>query len=132
MKYQLTRDDGAQLEVPGAVWETVLELAFRNGWKPAGTAEPRSSGWRRGAAAEGASPRESRAWPSGDYFSGQSQYVRPSDASSMSSAILRGLPSPEDASIDVDQRRRSGARGVAVFARSGGFIIGQAVVPEKR
>ena len=132
MKYRLTRDDGVELDVPGAVWETVLEIAFRNGWKPAGTAEPRTGDWRRKAVAESLSPRESRTWPTGDYFSGQSQYVRPQDAGSLSSAILRALPSPDGGPDDAEMRRKGGARGVAVFARAGGFFIGQAAVPEKR
>ena len=131
MKYRLTRDDGVELDVPGALWESVLELAFRNGWKPAGTQEPRKSDWRRKGVGEVASPRESRVWPTGDYFSGQSQYVRPEDAWSLSAAVLRALPTPENGSEEVDLRRKGGARGLAVFARSGGFFIGQVTVPNR-
>ena len=126
VKYRLERDDGAEIDVQGGVWETVLELAYMNGWVPAGTQEPRNDSWRR--APLGTATRTTylapRPWRTGDYFSGVGQYVRPSDASAMAAAVLRGLPTNGRTEEDPRDRTRP-ERDVAHFARGGGFVIGK-------
>ena len=133
MKYRLTRDDGTEIDVQGALWESVLEIAFLNGWVPAGTEEPRTDSWRRAMAANVSQPPvlAPRRWPSGDYFSGASQYVRPDDASSLAAAVLRAFPMSKVAATGgngdapVSDGRPRPERGVALFASGGGFVIGE-------
>lgn len=133
MKYRLTRDDGTEMDVQGALWESVLEIAFLNGWVPAGTEEPRTDSWRRAMATNVRQPPvlAPRPWPSGDYFSGASQYVRPDDASSLAAAVLRAFPMSRVVATNgagnpppASERPRP-ERGVALFASGGGFVIGE-------
>jgi len=125
VKYHFERDDGAELDVQGGIWETVLELAYQNGWVPAGTDEPRDDTWRRSfsGAAAARSMLAQRPWRRGDYFSGVGQYVTPHDASALASAVLRGLPSATEDAEPVDRPRPE--RSVARFASGGGFVIGK-------
>ena len=103
MKYRLTRDDGVEIDVPGVVWESTLARAYRNGWKPAGTAAPARQGGR---------------WAESDYFSTSSQHVREADALELGTAVIDPLaaegPDP------------TGIQRVGAFARRGGFTIGRA------
>ena len=132
----LSRDDGSNLRVNDTVWETALALAFAHGWVPAGTSSP-------AAAALGGPPPVGGSWNGQDYFSRRSQRVLGEDAIELASALLRGLllrrqdgPSgapgaPEAGAPEVDparlsrahEQRRNLLRGVAVFARGGGFTI---------
>jgi hypothetical protein len=125
VKYHFERDDGAELDVQGGVWETVLELAYQNGWVPAGTDEPRDDTWRRSfmGTASSRSMLAQRPWRRGDYFSGVGQYVTPRDASALASAVMRGLPVPQEESEPNERIRPE--RSVARFASGGGFVIGK-------
>ena len=116
MKYRLTRDDGAQIDVAGVVWESVLELAYRYGWRPTGTDAPRTSALSR--------------WTRADYFSASSQYVRAVDARELGTAALRGDADRGGGTPDREAKRDAGVRKVADFARFGGFVIGRAPEPD--
>ena len=125
MKYRLTRDDGAEIDVPGVVWESTLERAFRNGWKPAGTDAPwaprsRSAGAKSStrATTSDARGRQGGRWPESDYFSASSQYVRESDALELGTAVIDMQSS--------DARDPTGIQRVGAFVRRGGFTIGRA------
>mgnify|MGYP001813204516 FL=1 len=123
VKYHFERDDGAGLDVQGGVWESVLELAYLNGWVPAGTDEPRDGTWRRKLSGTVTAPMlGQRQWRSGDYFSGVGQYVRPDDAHALATAVMRALPGTPKPKPEVRERPRP-EHSVAEFARGGGFVI---------
>jgi hypothetical protein len=133
MMYRLTRDDGVEIDVPGVLWESVLERAYRNGWRPCGTEPP----WSLEGRPHRSSPDESfpaargGRWAGSDYFSARSQYVRGGDARELGAAVMRGGakdPAPSDA---AGARRDAGERRVAAFARFGGFVIGRAPAPAR-
>ena len=129
MKYRLTRDDGAEIDIPGVVWESALERAYRNGWRPSGTEAPWSVEARSGKAAQATGARRSSQggrWSAADYFSARSQYVRSADARELSAAVIRGRVSPPDPSDPLAVRRDASELRVAAFARRGGFVIGSA------
>ncbi len=155
MKYRLIRDDGKELRVHGGIWESVLELAYLYGWKPAGTEQPETEAWHLTRRRGPESTWEPRLWNSCDYFSGESQHVGHEDARNLAKAVLRGLSNiPDRASSTakspsrhrtlyrhsnsgastfpsvVDEfsaRRKSAARRVALFAERGGFTIDRAL-----
>jgi hypothetical protein len=128
MKYRLKRDDGVEIDVHGVLWESVLDRAYRYGWRPSGTDEPRTSGWRRGKTSRnGDAPLRDGGgeWPRGDYFSASAQYVRPADARALGTAALRGLTTGDATDAEASERKRTaGERRVAAFVRDGGFVIG--------
>lgn len=129
MKYRLTRDDGAEIDIPGVVWESALERAYRNGWRPSGTEAPWSVEARSGKAAQAADARPATTggrWQAADYFSARSQYVRSADARELGAAVMRGRVSPPDPSDPLAVRRDASELKVAAFARRGGFVIGSA------
>ena len=125
MKYRLTRDDGVEIDVPGVLWESVLDRAYRNGWKPGGTEAPWAAD--RGsvhASTIGDPPAQKGGrWPGSDYFSACSQYVRAADAHELGTAAMR---SRGKAAGHADRKHDAGVRRVADFARDGGFVIGRA------
>ena len=130
MKYRLTRDDGAEIDVPGVLWESVLERAYRNGWRPSGTRAPWDPSGRTAHTALADAPArptlKGGRWPGSDYFSACSQYVHASDALELASAVIRsGRRSPDEAT-HFETREDAGIRRVAAFARIGGFLIGRA------
>jgi len=127
VKYHFERDDGVEIDVQGGVWETVLELAYMNGWVPAGTEEPRNDGWRRSVSGGGGTRAllGQRPWRRGDYFSGVGQYVRPDDALALASAVMRGLPELVTEDTSEPRERPRPERSVAKFASGGGFVIGK-------
>lgn len=131
----MTRDDGVQLQVFGSVWEAALELAYFNGWKPAGTEAPEASGWqdRRGSSGD---------WDTQDYFSHQRQYVGLEDARALAKGVAVALQDMDDGAALQDalppglmpSRTSAMAAGLSVtkrnvmcrfvaFANSGGFTI---------
>lgn len=128
MKYRLTRDDGVEIDVPGVLWESVLERAYLNGWHPSGTDAP----WARDRRGERAPMRcvatlqPGGRWPNSDYFSARSQYVGAADARELGTAAMRGSPDRADRASRIDCRRDAGVRKVADFALDGGFVIGRA------
>jgi hypothetical protein len=129
LKYRLTRDDGAELDIPGVVWESALERAYRNGWRPGGTEAPWSVEARSGKLAQAADARPASRgarWSAADYFSARSQYVRSADARELGAAVIRGRVSPPDPSDPLAARRDASELRVAAFARRGGFVIGSA------
>jgi len=128
MKYRLTRDDGAEIDVPGVLWESVLARAYRNGWRPSGTEAP----WdldgrtRKRALAVTVPAGGAERWRESDYFSARSQYVRPADAHELGAAVMRGSAARPSQSDPLADKRDAGERRVAAFARVGGFVIGRA------
>jgi len=125
MKYRFIRDDGAVIDMPGSLWESLLARAFRNGWEPLGTECPRTGEWLPA----GSPPCDSaglRAWPAADYFSTRRQYVRPDDAWALGEAVLRAEPVSPDPGDRLERRRDLVCRKVARFAGQGGFLIDSA------
>lgn len=140
--YRLTRDDGVELQVSGAIWEAALELAYLFGWRPLGTEVPRAGDWR--------SRRMPGAplWDHRDYFSFQGQHVGHADARALAGAVTLSLeqipdwdspsrpksvesaptslvPSRESAMAEgLSGSRRNLMRRLATFASRGGFTIG--------
>jgi hypothetical protein len=142
MKYRLTRDDGVEIDVPGVLWESVLERAYWNGWRPSGTDAPWDADRRAGKVATlGDAPvLKGGRWPHSDYFSACSQYVRAADARELGAAVMRGGRTGRargagddrpEADAVPDAKRDAGVRRVADFARVGGFVIGRAPEPER-
>lgn len=132
MKYRFTRDDGAVLDVQSGLWESILEIAYENGWIPAGTEEPRTQAWRRSylGRSDAGHILGPRPWPKSDYFSSSSQYVRATDASAMAAAVLRALPGQRNGGAGGKAEARDcPEHGVAMFARGGGFVIGRKPEP---
>jgi hypothetical protein len=130
MKYRLTRDDGVEIDVPGGLWESVLERAYLNGWKPSGTGAPWDPTGRSARTTIADSPpRRGGRWPQSDYFSACSQYVYAEDALELGSAVIRGGSHAPVETGANDSREDAGIRRVAAFARIGGFVIGRA--PER-
>ena len=125
MKYRLTRDDGVEIDVSGVLWESVLERAYRNGWKPGGTQAPWAPDRRTAPSSTLGDPPAQKGgrWPGSDYFSACSQYVRAADARELGSAAMR--PRGRTAG-QADVQPDAGVRRVADFARDGGFVIGRA------
>lgn len=141
--YRLTRDDGSQILINGSIWESLLEIAYVYGWRPAGTEAPRTSAWlQRRTVSRGL------VWDRSDYFSHESQHVGHNDAHDLSGAVARALraipdrveaqeadtyavpagasciPSRASASADgLSPHRRNVMRRFATFAGSGGFTI---------
>jgi hypothetical protein len=141
--YRLTRDDGAELQVTGNVWESALELASLYGWEPAGTESPEIR--------DRVSPDDRRralAWDRMDYFSYESQRVGPCDARALAESVIRALadiperefcsdatvreaarralslPSRHSAVVEgMSAPRRKLLRRLAAFADRGGFLI---------
>jgi len=127
-KYRLTRDDGAELDVPGSLWEAVLERAYLNGWRPSGTGAPGEAEVKTARLAtivDAQSPGRRR-WPEADYFSASSQRVYAADALEFASAVLHGLPPRTGATVPSDPRKEASMSRIASFARIGGFVIGRA------
>jgi hypothetical protein len=131
--YILTRDDGTELRLNGGLWESALELAYVNGWRPAGTHPPSTDSWRTRQASPGA-----RDWDRQDYFSLESQHVERADARAIADAVLRALmlsqsavpegageaPAPEQVDPEaLHGHRRDQMRRLAAFAGCGGFTI---------
>ena len=133
MKYRLTRDDGVEIDVPGVLWESVLERAYRNGWKPSGTDAPWDTDPRaRKVATLGDAPAQKGGrWPNSDYFSACSQRVRAADARELGAAVIRGARGRAADDLSPEAKRDAGVRRVADFARAGGFVIGRAPEPER-
>ncbi len=157
MKYRLIGDDGKELRVHGGIWESVLELAYLYGWKPAGTEEPQTEAWRLTRRRGPESTWEPRVWNCCDYFSRESQHVGHEDARTLAKAVFRGLSDiPDRASStakppsthrtlyrhsnsgastfpsvvdELSGRRKSAARRVALFATRGGFTIDRVLRP---
>ncbi len=132
MKYRLKRDDGVELDVSGALWESVLERAYWNGWRPAGTDAPGDWERRTGAAvAAGDVPhRRAERWSSSNYFSACSQHVRATDARELAAAAIRGHSERWIADALPETGRDADVHKVAHFARLGGFLIGRAPEPQ--
>jgi hypothetical protein len=128
MKYRLTRDDGAEIDVPGVLWESVLERAYRNGWIPSGTDAPWGTNrpTAKLATLGDAPAQKGGRWPNSDYFSACSQYVRAADARELGAAAIRAAGTPR-----ADVKHDAGVRKVADFARDGGFVIGRAPEPNR-
>jgi hypothetical protein len=133
MKYRLTHDDGITIDVPVALWESVLERAYRNGWRPSGTEAPwanerlaRKATALKVATASDPPPVRGGRWSNSDYFSACSQYVRAPDAWELGTAAMRLRPPRADGIARPDDRHDAGVRKVADFARDGGFVIGRA------
>jgi len=126
LKYRLTRDDGVEIDVPGSVWESVLELGYKNGWRPSGTDAPGAiDGGASKASRLGGVPTIAGArWVSSDYFSACCQHVRAADARELGTAAMRGRPDGASGSEPSDSKRDAGVRKVANFAQDGGFVIG--------
>jgi len=133
MKYRLTRDDGAEIDVPGVLWESVLERAYRNGWRPSGTDAPWATDRpaARAATLADAPAQKGGRWPNSDYFSACSQYVRASDARELGTAAMRARRERADGAPHPDLKHDAGVRKVADFARDGGFVIGRAPEPNR-
>ena len=136
MKYRLTRDDGVEIDVPGVLWESVLERAYRNGWVPSGTDAPWAPDRRTARTARMATigdlpAQKGGRWPNSDYFSACSQYVRASDARELGTAAMRSRKMRADGAAHPDVKHDAGVRRVADFARDGGFVIGRAPEPER-
>ena len=127
------REDGVEIDVTGSLWEAVLERAYRNGWRPAGTGAP----WEpdaitaRIATIDDPDGQKSPRWPESDYFSASMQHVYAADALALGVAVLRGIPRRKGESGQSDTRREAGLSRVASFARNGGFVIGQAPAREQ-
>lgn len=129
MKYRLTRDDGAEIDVPGVVWESALARAYRNGWRPCGTEAPWNVEARSGRTAPAAGATHASKggrWPAADYFSAREQYVRAADARELGAAVMRGRVPAASPPDPLAVRRDASELRVATFARSGGFVIGRA------
>jgi hypothetical protein len=128
LKYRLTRNDGVEIDVPGIVWESVLALGYRNGWRPSGTEAPRAvSRSAPRAATFGDPPKLGGArWVSSDYFSACCQYVRTADARELGAAAMRGRHEQEAGCDPAAAKHDAGIRKVARFAQDGGFVIGRA------
>jgi len=103
-QYRFTRDDGVQLQVVESAWEFALELAYRSGWKPAGTEAPRTHAWRERCASPGP-----HLWDRQDYFTHQSQRVGQADARAIARGVARALK-------DVGGWPASGGDGAAAPA----------------
>ncbi|MFN0008364.1 MAG: hypothetical protein ACKVXR_10680 [Planctomycetota bacterium] len=133
MKYRLTRDDGAEIDVPGVLWESVLERAYRNGWIPSGTQAPWGTDRpvSRMATLGDAPAQKGGRWPNSDYFSACSQYVRAADARELGAAAMRARTVRADGAPHPDFKHDAGVRKVADFARDGGFVIGRAPEPNR-
>lgn len=114
--------------MPGSVWETVLERAYQNGWRPAGTGAPWEQGGRtaRIPTIEDTQAEKSGRWPKFDYFSASSQRVHPADALALGVAVMRGVTPRTKESDPADRRAEAGLSRIASFARIGGFVIGRA------
>jgi hypothetical protein len=133
MKYRLTHDDGVAIDVPGVLWESVLERAYWNGWRPSGTDAPWATARPAGKSPALKAPTPSDAppgkggrWANSDYFSTCSQYVRAADAWELGTAATRARPARDDGTPHADCRHDAEVRKVADFARDGGFVIGRA------
>jgi hypothetical protein len=129
VNYRLTRDDGVEIDIPGRVWESALERAYRNGWRPSGTEAPWSAQARPGKSAPSDDTRSASnggRWPAADYFSTSSQYVRSEDARELGAAVMRGRVAPADPPDPLAIRRDATERRLAAFAGRGGFVIGSA------
>jgi hypothetical protein len=128
VKYRLTRDDGAELDVPGSLWEVVLERAYLNGWRPSGTRAPWEADQRspRVATIPDASLPKTARWPESDYFSASSQHVYAEDAFELGTAVMRGHPRRAEEDFLPDPKKEAVLSRVASFARIGGFVIGRA------
>ncbi len=128
IKYRLMREDGVEIDVTGALWEAVLERAYRNGWRPAGTGAP----WApdaitpRIATIDDPHGQKPARWRESDYFSASRQHVYAADALALGIAVLRGIPRRKAESVPSDTRRESELSRVGSFARIGGFVIGRA------
>jgi hypothetical protein len=128
LKYRLTRDDGVEIDVPGSVWESVLELGYRGGWRPSGTDAPGTTdrGMSKASMFGGAPAITGGRWVSSDYFSACCQHVRAADARELGTAAMRGSHDRANGSDPSDSKRDAGVRKVANFAQDGGFVIGRA------
>ncbi len=126
LKYRLTRDDGVMIDVPGSIWESLLELGYRNGWRPSGTDAPGAihGDASRAPRFEGIPTIAGSRWVSSDYFSACCQHVRAADARELGAAAMRGRPDDASGAESADSKRDAGLRRVANFAQDGGFVIG--------
>ena len=133
MKYRLTRDDGVEIDVPGVLWESVLERAYRNGWIPSGTDAPWAPERHASRPPTLGDPpaRKGGRWPNSDYFSACSQYVRRADAHELGTAAMRSRERVPGGVSSRDPKQDAGVRKVADFVRDGGFVIGRAPEPDR-
>ncbi len=127
VKYRLTREDGAELDVPGSVWEAVLARAYHHGWRPSGTGAPWEPGGKvsRVATIGDATGPKATKWAASDYFSASSQHVYAADAFELGAAVMRGSRRADDTSTPEAKKEALLSR-VGSFARIGGFVIGRA------
>jgi hypothetical protein len=122
--YRLTREDGAEIDVAGSVWEAVLERAYQNGWRPSGTGAPWEPGGKVLRVAVIGDATSQRSWPEFDYFSASSQHVYSEDAFELGAAVLRGTRRTDEEGAPESKREALLSR-VGSFARYGGFVIGR-------
>jgi hypothetical protein len=122
--YRLTREDGAELDVAGSVWEAVLERAYQNGWRPSGTGAPWEPDGKTSRVPTIGDPTSPKAWPEFDYFSASSQHVYAEDAFQLGAAVLRGARRADE-SVSPESKRETMLSRVGSFARFGAFVIGR-------
>ena len=92
MGYGLFTPDGKDYLFNIRQWPTVLKIAFKHGWKPAGTEHP---AWR------GSDGEPSQLWVDpeewdGTYCGNDGQYVTPEDALNLADALDRAIGNKSD------------------------------------